>query len=148
MSEANLRRRVLDGLRHEGADVQRHEDMYSAGIPDLSYALRGIDGWLELKHVKAWPARASSLVRLDKNPTKFLRQLLWLRRRALYGGSRCYVFAQVQASYLLLAQRAFADPTLLAGGLPAESLRLLACAAWEGSLPTDELAKELIGRRA
>ena len=42
--------------------VVRVENPAYNGTPDVCYCLLGVTGWLELKHIDAWPARASTPV--------------------------------------------------------------------------------------
>ena len=83
----------MRGLWH----AQRHEDIYSSGIPDVSYAIDGICGWIELKYIKEWPKRPTTIIRV-KHLTK--QQRLWLRQR----GKRCdnvFLFLRVNYDWLL-----------------------------------------------
>lgn len=64
MGQIGPERRLVDsvcrlmGLRWH---VQRHEDKYSTGIADLSYACKGVDGWLEAKVLPKWPTTGTIL---------------------------------------------------------------------------------------
>ena len=49
MSEAALRNYVRKGLREKGVLTTHHEDLLTAGVPDLSYSCSGVHGWIELK---------------------------------------------------------------------------------------------------
>jgi hypothetical protein len=57
---------MWDGLRPRlqalGLHPVRVENTLGEGTPDVNY----ISGWVELKWLEAWPARASTLVRLRK----------------------------------------------------------------------------------
>lgn len=59
-------------LESDGFHLQRHEDKYETGIPDMSYGKDGINGWIETKWLK-----------LRFEP----KQPLWLSKRAQTGGS-------------------------------------------------------------
>lgn len=86
--------------------VQSHEDKYSVGIPDLSYAIAKCDashiqsrtnGWIELKYITSWNG--------DKpvKPKKYTpNQVNWLNKRNKRGGN-CYVFVQIGNEYYLLS---------------------------------------------
>lgn len=73
-------------------DAQRHEDEYSPDVPDVSYALRGRDGWIELKTIAEWPKRGTTAVNLDR-----LRpgQVNWLESRGRHGNGRCWLLLAV-----------------------------------------------------
>lgn len=51
MDEAYLKRRLVETIRKEmpGAVVYRHEDTFTAGIPDISVTWRGSTTWIEVK---------------------------------------------------------------------------------------------------
>lgn len=71
--------------------VQSHEDRYSEGIPDLSFGLLGVGGWIELKQINSWPIKAATVVK----PKKFTpAQANWLLRRGKKSGF-CYVLVKV-----------------------------------------------------
>lgn len=80
------------------ADLERHEDKFKLGVPDVSYGMDGVNGWIELKAYKEWP----------KGTVKFNNfkswQRRWLIRRGRNGG-RCFVMLIVgskrEAEYLL-----------------------------------------------
>lgn len=68
---------VWDSLRLKSLGkilFQRHEDRYSAGIPDLSGVRRGVQFWCELKH-----AEKSKKLLLRQ------RQLTWALERSAHG---------------------------------------------------------------
>lgn len=70
-SEQDYKNEIVQYLEFYGLDVQRHEDKYETGIPDLSYGGHGVNGWIEVK----WE--------IIKFRTK---QPLWLSKRAMTGG--------------------------------------------------------------
>lgn len=85
--------------------AQRHEDMLSAGIPDVSYAIDGVDGWIELKAIDRWPARDATPVRVGIRPA----QVRWLSLRGQHGHGHCYVLLAVgrgaKAEFVLVGWR-------------------------------------------
>ncbi len=52
MTEADLKRRLVRALKSTmpGAVVFRHEDQFTAGIPDISVTWAGITTWWEVKY--------------------------------------------------------------------------------------------------
>lgn len=76
-------------------DAQRHEDRYSVGIPDLSFALGGVDGWLELKTIPAWPIRKATKVRVRHLTPE---QVNWLGRREAAGFGAVFLLLAVGES--------------------------------------------------
>lgn len=69
------------------------ENRVAVGMPDYCY----IYGWIELKHLKAWPKRASTLVRLPHFTPK---QRQWLIDHWNLGG-KSWVLLQVDKEWLL-----------------------------------------------
>lgn len=85
-------------------DAQRHEDKYATGVPDVSFGIGGVQGWIELKVVSGWPARSATIISL---PTFSPDQRNWLNRRHAKGG-HCFILLQVNRTYLLFTgDRAF-----------------------------------------
>ena len=77
MSEADFRRDFVFLTR--GLDAHPIENLLKAGIPDVNL----VTGWVELKWLREWPARATTIVRLD-HYTDTQRQ--WLLTRWQAGG--------------------------------------------------------------
>lgn len=98
MREATLWRYLRDGLRPLRVDLSRHEDMAEVGVPDVSYGARGVNGWIELKHVKKWTRNG---VKVPWRPG----QREWLMQRGRQGG-RCWLLIRVGRSNYLFAWNA------------------------------------------
>lgn len=77
MSEAALWRKLRAALAPYGR-LERVENRVRKSTPDVFYALRGagcsVSGWLELKYLEKFPARAATPVRLR---SLTLDQVLW-----------------------------------------------------------------------
>lgn len=59
-------------------DWTRHEDKLTSGIPDASYGVDGVGGWVELKTYDNWPRDPDTPLRFhDLKPT----QVNWAIRR-------------------------------------------------------------------
>lgn len=85
-------------------DAQRHEDRHSPDVPDVSFAMQGIDGWLELKTLAAWPKRSTTQVYLEHLTSG---QVNWLERRGSRGSGRVWLLLAVgtemaEAEWLLV----------------------------------------------
>lgn len=74
------------------ADVQRHEDKYSVGIPDLSYGVNGVNGWIELKACDKWPTGGL--------PLFTNKQSNWLTDRGKTGG-HCFILVRISSVILI-----------------------------------------------
>lgn len=118
--------------------AQRHEDRLSAGVPDVSYALNGVDGWIELKALDRWPKRAGT--RVTSGLT--LIQGRWLVDRAQKGNGQCFIFLKVGRDYLLWR---WIDAHILAptARVNQAALKALAMKKWENRIDFDELAEVL-----
>lgn len=90
MSETNLHHWLSDHARKRRAHVQRIEDRYSTGVPDINLCAYGKEHWVECKYLKAWPKRAGTKVKIKFRPG----QVNWLRSRGKAGGN-AWVLLQV-----------------------------------------------------
>ena len=73
------------------ADMTRHEDKLNLGIPDVSYGLDGVNGWIELKQYDRWPSDPQ-----EPLPFRNLKPLQrrFLRKRGRAGG-HCFILLRV-----------------------------------------------------
>ena len=84
--------------------LSRHEDKSRPGIPDVSYGLKGINGWIELKARDKWPAKPEGIVKFRHELT--VPQRRFQRRR---GSAAGHVFVMLivgrgkTAEYLLFS---------------------------------------------
>ena len=102
MSRENTFKKRLIETMGKRWHVQSHEDMYSTGIPDLSYGAGGVNGWIELKYITL-PSAAGVL-----KPSKFTpAQINWLNNRHAHGG-KCWVMVGVEKSGVYLFEAIFA----------------------------------------
>lgn len=72
MNEAAMRQIVIQAL--SGLDAISVENPVRPGTPDINY----IEGWVELKVLAKWPARASTKIKV---PCFTPQQRVWLERR-------------------------------------------------------------------
>lgn len=112
MNEATLRSYVRKGLHKHGVFTTHHEDMLNAGVPDLSYSGAGVNGFIELKWLEAWPKREETIVRIP-HYTKEQKHFLLSRGRA---GGRCWLLLRVGREHLLFNHEHAQD----VGGKPRE----------------------------
>lgn len=137
MSEKALWRYLRDGMKGRW-HVQRHEDRLAKGIPDVSYALQGHCGWVELKFVPRWPRNRSDALRI---PHLTIEQRLWLSKRGEHS-DLVWVLLQVEKEYLLINHRHID----LVGHVNRESLVNIAALHCVGSLDFEELTRVYIGK--
>lgn len=128
MTEKALWRYVSRGMRGRW-HAQRHEDRYARGVPDVSFAVNGSSGWLELKHRGSWGS--ATYVNLGLT----MEQATWLKERGRHGGGGCYVLARVADDFLLLPHD-FARE--LAGGMHVHTLRRACTGFWSRRIRWDE----------
>ena len=103
--------------------AQRHEDKYTKGIPDVSYSMNGVNGWVELKTVEI-----NKLGKVNI-PHFTAEQRQWLKRHGRRGG-HCFLFVEVTGgnklwsnSYLLIPH----DKIDEVGDLYWEEMAQLSC---------------------
>ena len=75
---------------------KRLEPSLGSGLPDVFYCLKGVCGFIELKHLNQWPVRESTETTLGINAA----QRLWLGDLAGNGG-RAFVFVKIGQEWLL-----------------------------------------------
>lgn len=85
----------LDDTMRGRWDAQRHEDKFSESVPDVSFACRGVDGWLELKVLPSWPKQPGVNVRMSH-----LRpgQVNWMEIRGKRGRGAVWLLLAVGTS--------------------------------------------------
>jgi len=86
--EATYSKSVVGLMRQHGLLVQKIEDKYSVGIPDLNVCVDGDDHWIELK-VFSWPKRETTTVNYGLRP----HQIKWMNKR-MNKGSSCWLMAK------------------------------------------------------
>jgi hypothetical protein len=138
-SEAALWGQVRTRLAPYG-ELGRVENGVEPGWPDVAYALRvparpPSAGWLELKHLSAWPVRPRDRVNLT---SLTLEQVRWALRWR-HAGARVHALLQVGRDYLLL------DPCALAAlyrrELDRAALLASALVVGTGRFPTRDLVR-------
>lgn len=98
MSEASLWDRIRDNVGHMG-HFARLEFIPEAGIPDVDFCVRGVEGKIELKFRGDEPARDGTPVFKHKGIRD--SQLAWIHTRVRHGG-RVWIFAQVHRTLYLV----------------------------------------------
>lgn len=71
--------------------AQRHEDLVAKGLPDVSFGLAQVQGWIELKYLERWPNELRLAVKI-RHFTPM--QKVWLLVRGRTGG-RCWLLLKV-----------------------------------------------------
>lgn len=115
----------------------RIEDRYTQGYPDVLYNINGHVGWIELKHLDAWPVRPSTAVNIPSFTLDQARFLLdWEQR-----GGASWLLLRVDRLYLLIAPW---PASLLQGGRLTQGA-LLGQASVQGSpFPTGAILRHLL----
>lgn len=100
MARENTLKKYLVKIMGTRWHVQSHEDKHSVGIPDLSFAVDGVNGWIELKHVLIAESKLAGNPIIK--PAKFTpSQVNWLNKRGKKGGY-CYVLVKVGSEHYYL----------------------------------------------
>lgn len=90
MAEKDLWAVLRDRMKIHG-HFDRIENMVGCGMPDVTYCVQRVEGFIELKQVKEWPARPDTAVAI---PHYSPGQRLWARQRISAGG-RVYLLLHV-----------------------------------------------------
>jgi hypothetical protein len=133
MSESGMRQTLIQVLRV--LDAIAVENPVYPGTPDINY----IDGWIECKWTRHWPAKPNTPVRLDHELLP--QQRVWLKRRRNRGG-RAWVMLQHRQEWLLFDGAVAADHL---GMSTRHKLIQLAVMYWPDGLNETELIKVLRG---
>lgn len=91
MNEYGMRQIVVQAL--SGLDIMSVENPVRPGTPDVNF----IEGWMELKILPKWPARASTKIKV---PCFTPQQRVWLDRRFSRGGA-AYFLILIAKDWLL-----------------------------------------------
>ncbi len=75
MKESKAQRYIVDKLRLHNVDVQRIENTFDRGIPDMNICFEGCELWIEMKSVKANKVSLRA------------EQMAWHARRIKHGGT-------------------------------------------------------------
>lgn len=99
--ESALRQRVSGWLRNAGFFPQPVESDTTPGIPDLHYIKHGTSGWVELKHAKVLPKRATTAVFGSLNHNLSNEQVNWIDLYLRHGG-RVWILAAYERTLWLV----------------------------------------------
>lgn len=137
--EKDLWATMRDHVKTHG-HFERIENMVGRGRPDVNYCVRGVEGNIELKQIRSWPALPDTVVKIEHFSPQ---QRNWLRTRTSAGG-RVYVLLQVvePVPYYGLFD-GMAAVTFLGKFWTQANIRARALAWGEHTFPTDRILREL-----
>lgn len=132
--EAKLKDSISRKIIALGGDVQNHEDKNSIGIPDISYGLNKVNGWIEAKQLPNWP-KSGKIVKIEHYTPQ---QKNWLRIRGRAGGN-CFLVLQVDDVFMV-----FDHETAQSVGSITQDDMMFNCMFYSiGDINTSELFKAL-----
>ena len=139
MSESTAQSNICKAMKGIW-DEHKHNDVVP-GVPDLSFSLPGLDGWIEIKWAPL-PVRPGSKVRVTKggNSKSWAAQKIWMRKRASRGGA-CFVLLQVGRQHLLFWHDVAAA---LLDVVDMDGLEVGASYIWDGVPPGRQFEAALI----
>lgn len=132
MSERSDRGLVVEALNRAGLHGVAVENPCWPGTPDVNFA----GGWVELKQQDEWPARPTTVLRLDHEITR--EQEIWHEKRER-AGEPVWVLVHVARDWLLFRSAAAAEAV---GSLPRAGLTAAAERHWTS---TSSMQAELPG---
>ena len=135
--EKALKRYIFAGMKGQW-DVQAHEDKHSTGIPDLSYGMNNVNGWVELKQIERYPVTASKLRHFTA------AQKRWLKNRGTKGGN-CFLLLQVENDYYIVPWW-WLDKLIIKLAETADWNDTISCRLWCEKINFKELRK-ILSRR-
>lgn len=119
-------------------DADSIETKYLTGIPDIAFGARGINGWIELKQVKAWPKREDTIIKPEHYTAE---QVNWLSKRGKKGGN-CFVMVRVGADDYFIFTWPWAR--MIQKGMDKGDYMAKCDFHWKGSIVPDELLNILV----
>lgn len=114
MNEDGMWTALRPALDAMGLDPVRVENVLGEGTPDVNY----VGGWIELKHLDAWPKRSDTVVHFERF-TVFQKEFL---RRRWWAGEATWLMVRVGPELLLFSGF---DAPAVRQGLSQTGLRLL-----------------------
>lgn len=115
----------------------RHEDKLQLGIADVSFVNNdGRHGWIELKRLREWPKRESTIVRL---PHFTDHQRIWLRRKGEAGGN-VWLLVKIERDVLLFD---WETAYVHVGGITKQEMISNCTMVWFGKMDYSELGQVL-----
>ena len=97
MNEAGVWAYVKKGMVGSGWHCSRIESSAGNGVPDVSFGLPGINGWIEFKYIKEWPKRPTTKVKLPLRP----EQKHWIKVRGELSGN-VWIFIKIEEVFFLI----------------------------------------------
>jgi len=125
MAERSLWLYLRSGMRNSW-DAARHEDRLSPGVPDVSYGINKINGWIELKSLDAWPKNPMTIVKV---PGFTDQQRAWLQNRG-HNGGWCWLLIRIERTYLIFSWKKI----YLIGTLNKAQMEDVATHVWDNSI--------------
>lgn len=125
-----MRPRVIKALNRKRLDAHAVENPAGPGTPDVNF----IEGWIELKQLEDWPARAETVVHFDHFTPQ---QRVWLLRRWLSGGN-AWMLIKVADEWLLLDGKTAAE--IVGKVTRSELMRACKCFWMSGASMDESLA--------
>lgn len=140
MTESKLWANHVSKLRSFGK-IERLENVLANGWSDVVYGLRWQTepthfGWIELKHLSHWPARAQTLVRL---PHFTVDQVVFLEGWGR-AGVGAWLLAQIADEFVLINWR---HARHVQRGLTAQGLLGATAVRGIGAFPVGKVLREL-----
>jgi len=137
MNESGVWQYLRKGMMGSGWHVTRIESSAGNGVPDVSYGIPGISGWIELKYIVNWPVRATTKVKLPLRP----EQKYWIKARGELAGN-VWVFIRIEDDFFLLSWEEALDAY---DGWDKETWLCLQAGVWSKRVNFEELCGLLKG---
>ena len=115
----------------------RLESSAGNGVPDVSFGMINLNGFIELKHINEWPKRGTTKVKLPLRN----EQKLWIKTRGQMAGN-VWVLVRIEDYFFLLTAH---QAISACEGLTRDHWLVWAWKKWHKRIDFDELEKELLG---
>jgi len=102
--------------------LSRIESCTGNGVPDVACAIKSAHHWIEVKYLKEWPKRETTLVKLPLRP----EQKLWIATRGELSGN-VWVFIRIEDDFFLLTWK---EAIQACNGWTRDEWKVMAYGSW------------------
>lgn len=131
MKESDLWRYLREGMKGKHFQATRIESSAGNGVPDVAFTIPTKHGWIELKYIKEWPKRPTTLVKLPLRP----EQKQWIESRGKLADN-VWVICRIADIFYILDHK---EAVMLCEGGTRDMWEVLCTRSWSKRIDFDNL---------
>ena len=131
MRESDLWKYLRDGMKGKHFEASRIESSAGNGVPDVAFSVPTKHGWIELKYIKEWPKRPTTLVKLPLRP----EQKLWIKNHGQLSGN-VWVLCRIADMFFLLDHK---EAAILCEGGTVDTWDAICTKSWHKRIDFNDL---------